>query len=232
MAVLLTWRNWWAPDAPQNIYRSDQPFTRANLPAVYDTVDPGVFSYEDLPAEGVGYWYAVGASFGGVEIVSDAKYVISGASTGSSGPTYLDIVARYWRINKFATGGRASARECHFLDGDGVKLPGTLSASSARFSNVPSRAYDDDPATIWQAGTGDNQGAWFAIDLGDGNDARVDAIYYDAYDLDSMKDGFTELEYSDDGSTWVSLGTISHSYVWGPDTEGTIDVSNLTRTEL
>ena len=106
--------------------------------------------------------------------------------------------------------------------------------------NYASRAYEEQPYSTetgdsnryWQAATGDNVNAWFAIDLGEGNDARVDGIYIWTTDPYAPVSGFTELEYSHDGVTWVSLGTITHAYTWPDDVEGTIDVSSLTRTAL
>lgn len=98
MAVKLTWRQWWTPDAAQNIYRDTQEFSRSTLPAVFDTVASEVTTYEDTSAaEGDVYWYAVGASLNGVEVISRAVRVTSGdgseAGGGGVDPAVLEVIS-------------------------------------------------------------------------------------------------------------------------------------------
>lgn len=147
---------------------------------------------------------------------------------GGGGGGAAGVSARFWRLNHFATAGRAAAFECHFRDGSGTKIPATIAVSSVRYSNTGNLAYDGNTGTYWQAATGDAVNAWFRADFGAGNETRVESIYVDAYDASGPASGFTHLEYSADGTTWTDLGTITHGFSWAAHVTGVIDVSALT----
>jgi len=167
MAVKLTWRQWWTPDADKNIYRSAERFTRNNLPAALDTVAAGITTYEDTTAaEGDVYWYAVGASLNGVEVVSKAVRVASGDGNGVGGGDPVAPVEFIWSEKTSQTSTRWSGRLVTFnepadwQDGDIIVL-----ALSSDYLNGANAIDLNDQTTInWTAiYEGNYAGVWAIV---------------------------------------------------------------------
>jgi hypothetical protein len=118
---------------------------------------------------------------------------------------------RYWRLGITAVNGTGVIRVSDLeyrtsAGGADVTGSGTASASSSNIGRAPADAFDSDPATYWEANTGNH---WLKYDFGASNDknvAEVAIVGGQASVTGSPKD-FT-IEYSDDDTTyngWLSV---------------------------
>lgn len=117
---------------------------------------------------------------------------------------------RYWRIRQMVTLiTYLEVSEVQFHDADG-RVAGTLTASSAPDFGSVSDLNDNDLGTrcFWNATTTEDAGFWIAIDLGSAVD--IHGVRLGGYDTEGRyPDGINFFEYSDNGSDWTDLGSVS-----------------------
>lgn len=133
-------------------------------------------------------------------------------------PPVSAVSSRYWRLFNLG-GGRRAAREIKFIDPNGNVLAGTYTASSVRSGSSLAGAQDDNLTTYWEAGTSETN-AWFAVDFG--SPKTVSSVLWTAFGTLGPLTGF-QVQVSDDGTTWTTVETISHSFTYVDNTDYTFD---------
>lgn len=133
---------------------------------------------------------------------------------------------RYWRlyVTAVASGGYTSLVELEMYEGSeplNVCSGGTASASSIGFGWTPDNAFN---GTIsgngWHSGTNNlpTTPEWIAYDFGSGVTKDIQAIKIvgrgDGNAVNQTAKDF-QLQYSDDGSSWSTLFSVSGATNWG-----------------
>lgn len=115
---------------------------------------------------------------------------------------------RYWRVFITATGSNViGVSEIELRDtvgGADLTGSGTASASAIDGSNVPAQAVDNNTGTDWSTWPA-NPPQWWAYDFGAGNAYDIRQLRFtprSGWPTEAPKD--FDLQYSDDGTTWVS----------------------------
>lgn len=124
---------------------------------------------------------------------------------------------RRWRL--YFTAGESfhvGVSELEFrVGGINIATGGTASASSTWHDLSPANAFDGSSGTDWASGPGGGIPGWLAYDLGVGNAADVDSVMIRARSYTTQGPKGFNVQYSDDGLTWVDALVVTNQPTWG-----------------
>ena len=142
---------------------------------------------------------------------------------------------RYWRV--YITAVQSSTvvacatlalRET--IGGSNVASGGTAIASGGVGSTAPANAFDADITTIWQV---TSMPAWIGYDFGSGVTKDIVEFAWTMLNSSTHPDQSPkdcQVEWSDDGSTWVALWPVVSIPVWAQGSTRAFSVPNISTT--
>lgn len=136
--------------------------------------------------------------------------LIAGSASGGSAATY-----RYWRVSGLtipAGGNFFEVSELQLWSGASRATGATLTSSDAPIGGGGVSAIDDDNTgtrPYWSEATAEGAGFWIQWDFGAGNEKAIDGFKQGGFDTSNRFTETLTLEYSSNGSSWSTKGSVS-----------------------